>query len=315
MRKILILIFSVLAITFSQAQMKIVIASLPGQGGIDDATAVQTQVLIFCPTATTTKVYYNNMSDAVSFAISNGYNGIARNVSDFGSSYTQAAIAKAGNVWISWGHGAGTHVLLANPPYLVENAVGVGKGTGGVNAMSYGAALDFFVDGALNESNACGAVAGRIGQILLDNPTYTFENARNLLRKNSSNWPAFETDGGYGAVNMGAVTPEKIDVWTPAVPADFTVVRSDTHIITTATWNPQADATTHRVYRSTTLDGIFQFIGSTATNQYVDSGLDPVQTYCYEVSSYNSTSQQESATVLTVINSQIRLPNNTSLLN
>lgn len=185
--------------------MKILIASLPGQTGINDAIAVEAQVLAYCPTAVTEKVYYYSMADVVNYAVANDYNGIARNVSDFATSYAQAAIAAAAGIWISWGHGSVSHVLRSSPDHLVENAIGVGKGTSGVNAASYGPALDFFVDGALNESQACGAVAGRIGQLLIENPILSFDIVRYLLQKNSSAWPGASFDGGFGAVNLGAI--------------------------------------------------------------------------------------------------------------
>ena len=271
--------------------MKILIASVSPDGG--DGVNVQAQVLAYCPTATTQIVYYNNMSDAVAYAIANGFNGIARNNGDFGSSYAQAAIAKAAGVWISWAHGANSHIYEALPNKLVDNAIGVGKGTNGVNAYSYGPSLDFFVNGAANESQACGAVAGRIAQILLDNPTWTFEQARYFLRKNSSNFPNLETDGGYGAVNLGALQYQFVPYWTPNVPTGLAGVRSSNNTSIALSWNAQVDAQSFILYRSPTVDGTFAQIAEASGTSYVDSGLDENSPYCYAIAGVNSQSEQE----------------------
>lgn len=268
--------------------MKILIASLPSDGG--DAELVQAKVLLYCPAATTEILREYSFTVVAAYAISHGFNAIARNVSDFKSDYLIAETTlKDAGVWVSWGHGGNSHIYVGNPPRLVDNAIGVGYGALGVNVGSYGPALDFFVNGIANESQACGAVAGRIGQILIDNPTWSFDNARYFLRKKSSFFPTWQSDGAYGAVSLTARDYVKLDYWTPAAPT-ATVVRNGTKAIVDVT--PQSDADRFFVYRCDSWNGTYEEIGEVASGTFEDSGLNNSSAYFYKVKSYNSSSQQ-----------------------
>jgi len=271
--------------------MKILVASVPSDGG--DGVSVCAQVKAYCPSATVIVNYFDYMPDAIRYATGSGFNGIARNASDFSTYYDWAATAASLGMWISWGHYSNSFIPVSNPPYLVTNAAGVGTGKNTLkNLGSYGPNLDFFVSGSPNESQACGAIAGRIGQILIDNPTWTFENARYFLRSVSNNFPNFVLTAGYGYVHLNNSNYKYIPYWTPIQPSGLTSVTYNTNI--TLNWNSQIDASWWNIYSSIISSSSFALSTSSLNNYITITGLSANVNYYYYITAYNSISQQES---------------------
>ncbi len=275
--------------------MKILVASTISDSLCADAYAVSASVLSACSAATVEIILKDNFSDVLSHAASSSINGIARNVNDFDTGYLLASSAALSGIWISWGHGSNSFTEINTPDNLVTNAIGVGWGINNSNSGSYGPALDFFVNIVPNESQACGYIAGKIGQILIDNPTYTFENARYLLRKNSSYFPNYHLTGGYGYVVTGSISSELIKYWKPNQPLSFSGNRINTTV--NLSWSAQSDATQYNIFRKTNASDVFSSltsISNASITSFVDNTIFNNLSYFYSMNSYNSVSQQTS---------------------
>ena len=119
--------------------------------------------------------------------------------------------------------GSNSHILDTDPSRLdVISACSAGDGAGNCDA-SYGAGLEFFSDEETTQSYSTARIAGIIGQIMLDNPSWNFHDARQALRQTASFYSTgWVADGGYGAIDKTAakaLTTSQLKTFSPTRPA------------------------------------------------------------------------------------------------
>jgi len=88
--------------------------------------------------------------------------------------------------------------------------------------------------------------------------------------------------GGTGNQSSYAYATTWIDV-----PTGVTATANSVSSIT-VNWNYVTVTTGYRIYRSTTADGTYTLVGTSATNSYTDDYLSSGTTYYYKVAAYNS---------------------------
>ncbi len=169
------------------------------------AETCSTYIKTYCPTANIT-IRYETLSSSVTYAIANDIDIISRSaggLSDNSQITGAIAYVTGGSIGIVHAHGENTHIEYGNPSYL-GYIVAVGAGTNGINTESYGAGLEWFVNGEIYESWATAISAGMIGQLMIGH-SWTFNQARQALRQTASNWETgWIPDGGFGYVDYNA---------------------------------------------------------------------------------------------------------------
>jgi len=113
--------------------------------------------------------------------------------------------------------GSNSHIRDTDPSRLdIICAVSGGDGSGNCVA-SYGPGLEFFCDEETTQSYSTARIAGIIGQLMIDHPTWNFHDARQALRQTASFYnTGWVEDGGYGAVDkVSANTVENLALSSP----------------------------------------------------------------------------------------------------
>lgn len=218
------------------------------------ANACKSRIEEECPTAIVT-TRLESLSASVTYAIANGYEIISRSTTGLSDSTNEneGDTAWAGGefsefsdefsdefgelikVGIVHAHGSNSHIRLSQPSGLdIICAVGAGDGDGN-NRNSYGPGLEFFNDEETTESYATARIAGIIGQLMIDHPTWNFHDARAALRQTASFYSTgWVEDGGYGAVNK--TLANAVSTLAMFSPTRTTVVQDSDAQTLTFTW-------------------------------------------------------------------------------
>ena len=135
--------------------------------------------------------------------------------------------------------GSDSHVRDTDPSRLdIISACSAGDGSGNCDA-SYGTGLEFFHDEETTQSYATARIAGIIGQMMIDHPTWNFHDCRMALRQTASLYAtAWVEDGGYGYVDKtaaNAVTDLGI-----SSPTRKSYTNSDSSLVLEWVENPQS---------------------------------------------------------------------------
>ncbi len=225
------------------------------------ADANKAKVEAECPTATvTTRI--ETLAASVIFAIANGYAIISRSTtglsdsrnenegdtawtggevnSAFSSAFSSAFGGGSIQVGIVHSLGSNSHVRDTDPSRLdIISAISAGDGSGNCDA-SYGPGLEFFHDDESTQSYSTARIAGIIGQLIVDHPSWSFHDARQALRQTASNYASgWLEDGGYGYVDKTAATAVGSLDLSSSIRKDYTSVDGEVDF----SWvsNPQSD--------------------------------------------------------------------------
>ena len=227
----------------------------------------ESKILEECPTATT-EVRIESLASSVVYALANGFHIISRSTTGLSDSrnenegdtaYDGAELTDGGfssgfsfgfdsagtwRVGIVHVHGSNSHVLDTDPSQLdVISSVSAGDGSGNCDA-SYGAGLEYFDDDETTQSNATARVAGVIAQILVNNPTWNFHDARQAIRQTASFYATgWVADGGYGAIDKDAAKAvTSLGLMSPTRPS-YTQDGTEVIFSWVNSWNTNASET------------------------------------------------------------------------
>lgn len=176
--------------------MKILISDTSGS----HASSIESLILSECPLAETV-IRLEDFNASVLWSISNSVNIICRAVSDFSAdSKADSDLAWSNNIGVVYSHGSDSHIEIDRGG--IGSACLVGYGNSTENLGSYGSDIDFYANTS-SQSNATAIVAGLIGQILTNNPSWNFLDARHVVRQTSSGYSTtgWSIDGGFGLID------------------------------------------------------------------------------------------------------------------
>jgi hypothetical protein len=151
--------------------------------------------------------YQSNVSGCVQYAIDNEYKIIIRSYTGVYSFKLEWDAAVNAGIAVVHAHGSNSNVFLSNPPFLIS-AITVGGGTT-TNVRSYGPGLEIFdatVASETEESWTTAVIAGRLANILDDNPTYNIWDARQHLRQQATLYSNWTQANGYGKATNDVVS-------------------------------------------------------------------------------------------------------------
>lgn len=81
-----------------------------------------------------------------------------------------------------------------------------------------------------------------------------------------------------GKINLAVVV-------TPSIPQNVTAVSASISSIK-LTWTPISGVSGYKVYRATSLNGTYSYIGATKVSEFISSGLNPDMAYFYKIKSF-----------------------------
>jgi kumamolisin len=120
------------------------------------------------------------------------------------------------------------------------------------------------------------------------NDRYAF----NDIADNSTNiyFPAvtgYDCASGLGTINGYELTSDLLAIGVPPLtPTNLRGTPGNAQV--TLAWNASVGATTYDVWRSGSLTGVYDYVGATNTNTFVDKKLKNGTTYYYEVNAFNA---------------------------
>lgn len=213
-----------------------------------------------CPTVTAT-TRLESLSASVTYSISNDIDIISRSTTGLSDSRNEneGDTAWAGidedsvygsavygtnkytkRVGIVHALGSNSHVRDTDPSYLDIISAISGGGAGNCVA-SYGPGLEFFHDDETTQSYSTARIAGIIGQMMIDHPSWNFHDCRMVLRQTASFYSiGWKEDGGYGAVDKTAATAVSTIAMFSPTRVEYTV--TDGNIVFTWENNKQSDS-------------------------------------------------------------------------
>jgi len=238
-----------------------------------------------CPTATVT-LRLESLSSSIDWAIDNGYDIISRSTTGLSDSRNEneGDMAWAGTIGIVHAHGSNSHTELTDPSRLdVICAVAAGDGNGECGT-SYGNGLEFFDDEETTESYATARVAGKIAQLMTENPTWSFHDARMALRQTASYYDTgWVADGGYGNIDKSSASAvSELQMFSPTR-QEYAIDTLNRQIV--FTWkNPkQTDFDEAVICR---MESEPQRIETPAKSEIIYNGKD--ETYIYNYSEFRN---------------------------
>jgi hypothetical protein len=187
------------------------------------------------------------------------------------------------------------------------------------NKIAFGNGLEFFDDDNGDPGQASsfsnGIIAGKLLKIK-DALGCSWWEARYRGRMTAS-IGLWNKNDGYGIIDIAAaiafvgIIPH--DPYIPiATPVNLVGTRRNDGTSILLTWNTQTYAPNFGIYRSDTMDGTYEFVASSMTNAYIDTGLNKKRTYCYKISAYDS-AQESTKTPCIVVNSFLKAGANMAL--
>lgn len=225
--------------------MKILVSDMIGEQA--NANACKAIIDAECPAATEVTTRLESLSASIAWAIANGYEIISRSTTGLNDARNEneGDTAWAGDEIIKVGivHslGSNSHIRDTDPSYLdIICSVSAGDGSGNCDA-SYGLGLEFFYNDETDQSYATARIAGIIGQMMIDHPTWNFHDCRMALRQTASLYATgWVEDGGYGYVDKVAATA--VSTIAMFSPMRQVVVHDDVEKTITFTWvnSPQS---------------------------------------------------------------------------
>lgn len=276
-----------------------------------------------CPSATVT-TYIEAFSTSVTYALANNFDIISRSTTGLtdnrnegagdtaweGSEYTEPKYDDA--EYSNNRYGSGTlrvgavHSFGDNnnneenefPSYL--DVICAVAGTD----CNYGAGLEVITDDT-NSSNACARVAGVIAQIMTDNPTWNFHDARQAIRQTCSNYSTgWVKETGFGTMDKTAA--KAVTTLDMDPPTRVSAVQDSDNQTLTFSWKKSkmsgASATVITRYDSepsrddvpTKYDANILYNGALETYEWDYSKTDLSGTYYFAFQTYGSYSPIES---------------------
>lgn len=181
--------------------MKILILDISTSHGNTCKNFAQNQ----CPTAEV-EMMLGDLSEGIQYAIDNGFSIISRSTTGLCDYVDEiyGGLAYANGIGICMAHSDNVHSRYTEPSKL-GYICAVGAGTPEGTFRSYGPGMEFYSSISNYESYATPSVAGLIGQLMINNPTWTFQDARQAIRQTASlfgtGWIEHE---GFGDVDYTA---------------------------------------------------------------------------------------------------------------
>ena len=203
------------------------------------ANTCAAKIALECPTAEVV-VRIESLSASVSWGILNSVDIISRSTTGLNDSVNeyQGQDAENNGIGIVYALGSNSHIRSTNPTDL-DLISAVSGGSSETIIASYGSGLEYFNPDESTQSYSTARTAGIIGQLLIDNPTWNFHDARQALRQTAHLYATGRIeDGGYGSQNK--VNAALVSTFNLSSPIRKTYVNASGHV--TFYWknNPQS---------------------------------------------------------------------------
>lgn len=218
--------------------MKILVSDVDQSHGNTCKSKVETE----CPTADVV-VRLESLSSSITWAKNNSVDIVSRSTTGLSDSRNEyeGQDAEDNGIGVVHALGSNSHVRDTNPSDL-DLISAVSGGSGNTIQASYGPGLEYFNPDESTQSYSTARTAGIIAQLMIDNPTWNFHDARQALRQTAHLYSTGRIeDGGYGSQDKTAAgNVATLDLSSP-IRKSFSSEDDNVNVLFSWKNNPQSD--------------------------------------------------------------------------